>query len=106
LPEGYERPTWAYSAVCPNGYDYVQPWCKQRTYTGEPPSKKETEQVPFGPWDVQLQRAITLSEQSWEKAQSFGAKADFAAISSALALATAFATFVLVIWPHIKRRNR
>jgi hypothetical protein len=30
------RPRWNYegSAVCPDGYDYVQPWCRARGYYG------------------------------------------------------------------------
>ena len=30
------RPQWNYqgSAVCPEGYDYVQPWCRARGYYG------------------------------------------------------------------------
>jgi len=36
LAQELVRPRWNYqdSAVCPDGYDYVQPWCRARDYYG------------------------------------------------------------------------
>ena len=89
--EGYVHPKWAYSAVCPGGYDYVAPWCKLHGYAGPVPEGYEP---PRQPGEAMVQRSEALVGQAWMMVDGISTKANMAMIGSGLALIIAFAALL------------
>jgi len=105
--EGYLRPEWAFSPVCPNGYDYVAPWCKQRGYAGDAPSEKILPPGPCGEM-VENARAVAqnahaLAGQAWMKADGLTHRTETANLAAGAALLIAFMALLVV---HVRLRKQ
>jgi hypothetical protein len=89
--EGYARPEWNYSPVCPDGYDYVRPWCKLKGYAGAPPDVPEPPRVPP---EIILEQTKGLVGDISARVDVVTSKVDMALASTGLALLLAFAALI------------
>jgi hypothetical protein len=84
--EGYVQPGWVISPECPDGYDYVEPWCKRHGYSGAAPQTAEGQKQPPDPCDVVVSFSRGVAFSAWGKLDFGSAKSDMAMVGAATAL--------------------
>ncbi len=83
----YVSPTWQYSAICPEGYDFVRPWCKLHGTSEQAP----TDAIPPSNVGTLVEGARAIAIQSMQYSDKVHAEIKYSTISSGLALLIAFA---------------
>ena len=84
------RPTWSYSAVCPGDYDYVQPWCRLRGYTGDDSAELERErstQSEASKHDPYAEQVQDLASRAWTLADRTITMSERATLAAGTAIA-------------------
>jgi hypothetical protein len=100
--QGYIQPGWVISPECPDGYDYIAPWCKLRGYSGGAPEMADGEKQPPSPCDVVVNFTRGLTFKAWGNLDLAGAKGDMATIGAGTALIIAV---IALISARLKARR-